>query len=120
MKIAIPIENGKLCPHFGGAPQFAFAVVDDKKKAIVSEEILTPPPHATGVFPEWLQGLETDVVIAGGMGGRAKDMLSAAKIIVITGAPVELPSVLIAEYLDGKLGSVEVTCNHNHHGDDCH
>lgn len=51
-KIAIPLENGRLCAHFGHCQQFS--IVDVDNNAIVSETRVTPPPHEPGLLPAWL------------------------------------------------------------------
>ena len=118
MKIAIPAENGKLCSHFGGAPEFYIADIDEAAKSIRSSETLVPPEHAPGVYPDWLHSMNVTHVIAGGMGGRAQTMIQAANIELITGAPAIDVKELIQKQLDGTLLSVAVTCNHDNH--DCH
>jgi len=118
MKIAIPAENGKLCSHFGGAPEFFIADIDEAAKSIRSSETLVPPEHAPGVYPEWLRNMNVTQVIGGGIGARAQVMLEAASIGLITGAPAIAVEELIQMHLDGKLLSVAVKCDHDHH--DCH
>ena len=47
-KIAIPLENGRLCAHFGHCQQFS--IVDVDNNAIVSETRVTPPPHSRDYY----------------------------------------------------------------------
>jgi len=42
-RIAIPLENGALCAHFGHCEQFA--IVDAENNSISDETLVTPPPH---------------------------------------------------------------------------
>lgn len=112
MKIAIPLAQGKLCLHFGHCEQFAIIEVDDKAKKIVRTETLTPPPHEPGLLPRWLGEKAVNLVIAGGMGGRARDLFTAQNIEVLTGAPVAAPAELVAAYFAGTLQLGENTCDH--------
>jgi predicted Fe-Mo cluster-binding NifX family protein len=51
-RIAIPLEGGILCSHFGHCEQFAIVDADDK--TITAETLITPPPHEPGLLPGWL------------------------------------------------------------------
>lgn len=109
MKIAIPMADGKLTPHFGHCREFAFVEVADHK--ITNSEILVPPPHEPGVLPQWLADNNVDVVLAGGMGRRAIDLLTQAGIKVVTGAPAGDPETLVTGYLQNSLDTGENVCS---------
>jgi predicted Fe-Mo cluster-binding NifX family protein len=112
MKIAIPVTGDCLNPHFGLCEKFAFVEVDSKTKEVVSTIEIPAPEHQPGLLPVWLKEHGATVVIAGGMGERARLLLVAASIEVITGAPAEAASILARKYLDGSLVSVEHVCEH--------
>ena len=57
-KIAVPIENGKLCSHFGHCEYFYVATVNDGK--IELEQDITPPAHEPGLYPKWVGDLRPD------------------------------------------------------------
>jgi predicted Fe-Mo cluster-binding NifX family protein len=40
-RIAVPLENGILCSHFGHCQQFA--IIDAETKKISGVELITPP-----------------------------------------------------------------------------
>jgi predicted Fe-Mo cluster-binding NifX family protein len=103
MKIAIPTANGLLCAHFGHCQEFTILEVDTEAKEIMKSETSTPPPHEPGVFPVWLGRLGCDLIIAGGMGGRAIDMFRQNGIQVIIGAPSQNPEEIALAYLKGEL-----------------
>jgi len=112
MKIAIPVTGEKMCSHFGHCEQFALIETDEAGKAVVGTGVHEPPPHEPGVLPNWLHELGADVVIAGGMGPRAQQILAEKGITVIVGAPAEPPEQLAAAYLNGTLQSGGNTCDH--------
>jgi len=112
MKIAVPVVNNQLCLHFGHCDQFALIDADEQAKTIISQELLTPPPHEPGVLPRWLADLGANVIIAGGMGSRAQSLFNMNGIKVIVGAPVSTPEKLVADYLSGALVSGVNTCDH--------
>nr|WP_320113980.1 NifB/NifX family molybdenum-iron cluster-binding protein [uncultured Desulfuromonas sp.] len=111
MKVAIPTAEGKLTPHFGHCEQFAIVNVDENS-AIGTPEFVTPPPHEPGVLPQWLAEKEVTLIIAGGMGQRAKQLFDNHGIQVITGAPSELPQVLVEQHLNGSLTTGINLCDH--------
>ena len=110
--IAIPVANGRLCMHFGHCEQFALLDVDTEAKEILKSRQIDPPPHQPGLLPRWLHEQGVKLVIAGGMGGRAKGIFAEKGIEVLIGAPAESPDTLARSYLDGTLQSGENTCDH--------
>jgi len=112
IKIAIPLANNELCMHFGHCEQFAIIDADEQAKKIVKTELVTPPPHEPGLLPRWLGAKGVNLIIAGGMGGRAQDLFAAQNIKVLTGAPVGAPEKLIAAFFADKLELGTNTCDH--------
>ena len=112
MIIAIPIHSGRLCMHFGHCSEFAKIEADVESKKILSKVALQPPAHEPGVLPKWLHEQGVELVIAGGMGGRARQLFEQAGVKVIVGAPAETPEVIVENYLAGKLQTGSNTCDH--------
>jgi predicted Fe-Mo cluster-binding NifX family protein len=112
MKIAIPMADGRLCMHFGHCERFAVVDVDEAGKRIIGTQMLVPPPHEPGVLPAWLHTLGTDMIIAGGMGGRAQGLFAQNGIKVLVGAPAETPEALVSAFLAGTLESGQNVCDH--------
>ena len=54
-----------------------------------------------------------NVIIAGGMGGRALELFEQNGIKVVTGAPSMEPEVLVKSYLDNTLKAGENVCDHD-------
>ncbi len=101
MKVAVPIEDGKLCNHFGRAPEFAIFEIDNG--AVVKTEFLSPPRHEPGAFPKWIQGLGVTYLICGGIGPMAVELMNSAGIKVLAGAPVMEPDKLIGRFLANQM-----------------
>lgn len=108
--LVIPVANGKLSPHFGHCEQFAF--IETEKGEIKSRETKTPPPHEPGVLPRWLYEQGADVVITGGMGDQAQQLLREKGIEVILGAPVDSPESIANQFLSGSLITGNNVCDH--------
>ena len=111
MKIAIPTINGVLCQHFGHCQQFAIIEVNPETKSINKTELLIPPPHEPGVLPSWLHQLGCNIIIAGGMGGRAVGIFQQNGIEVVMGAPNGKPEDIVMAYLANELPTGANPCN---------
>lgn len=122
MKIALPVAEGRLCMHFGHCEFFAMVEVDPVQKKIIKTEKVTPPPHAPGVIPPWVAQQGANLVIAGGMGGRAIQLFEQAGVKVLTGAPAQEPEKLVMAYLEGNLVTGDNVCDHgpDHDPGSCH
>ena len=122
MKIAIPVENGRLNSHFGGSHHFALIEVAQNTKTVLRSETLPAPEHQPGLFPRWLREQGVEVVIAGGIGQRGLDIFAQHGIEVRAGQPDAPVEVLVAAYLEGRLVQTPEGCAHHdhdhHHGHD--
>ncbi|MGQ9919674.1 MAG: NifB/NifX family molybdenum-iron cluster-binding protein [Bryobacteraceae bacterium] len=116
MRIAIPVEDGRLSQHFGHAGSFVFIEADESQGRILSMQELPAPPHEPGRLPAWLKEQGTDAVIAGGMGPRAVALLEACAIQVVAGAPSLDPRTLVEQWLAGALAGGPNRCSHGGHG----
>jgi predicted Fe-Mo cluster-binding NifX family protein len=110
MKIAIPLADGKLTAHFGHCQEFA--IIEIEGSEIKNKEMLQPPPHEPAVLPKWLHEMNTNVIIAGGMGQKAIGLFDQLGIKVITGAPVQEPEELVKSYLADTLITSGNVCDH--------
>ena len=110
MKFAIPLADGKLTAHFGHCQEFALIEVEGNE--IMKKETLVPPPHEPGILPSWLHNLGANVIIAGGMGGRALSLFEQNGIKVVTGAPAGEPEELVRNYIDDTMVTGDNVCDH--------
>jgi predicted Fe-Mo cluster-binding NifX family protein len=114
MRIAIPVENGRLNPHFGGSRHFSLFEVDKETNTILRSETVEAPEHKPGLFPVWLREQGAEVVIAGGIGQRALAIFAHHGIRVVAGQPNGSAESLAAAYLAGKLIEAPAGCSHHH------
>jgi predicted Fe-Mo cluster-binding NifX family protein len=112
MRIAIPLADGKLTMHFGHCEKFALIDVDEAQKKILKREDVVAPPHQPGLLPPWLAERGANLIIAGGMGQRAKDLFTSRGIEVIVGASAESPEKIVTEFMTGSLKVGENVCDH--------
>jgi ATP-binding protein involved in chromosome partitioning len=112
MRIVIPLADGKLTSHFGHCASFALVDVDPAEKIIVKREDIEAPPHEPGLLPPWLAERGANLIIAGGMGHKARELFTEQGIQVMVGAIAETPEKLSADYLAGTLQLGENVCDH--------
>ena len=108
--LAIPLENGCLCAHFGHCQQFSILEVENG--TILQEKLITPPPHEPGLLPGWLSEQGVTDVIAGGMGQRALGLFAAQNIRVNVGALSKSPRELAVDWLSQSLVTGQNACDH--------
>ena len=112
MRIAIPMSGDCMEQHFGHCEKFVMVDVAPGTKEVTAVAEILAPEHQPGLLPPWLRDHGVTLVIAGGMGARARSLLQEASIEVITGAPSVDATTLVRRYLDGALTSIERTCDH--------
>ena len=77
------------------------------------------PGHQPGFLPGFLKQQGTELVIAGGMGGRAQDLFAEAGISLIVGVSGNIKDV-ISLYEKGELKSSGEVCSEHAHAGECH
>lgn len=112
MRIAIPVSNGTLDPHFGHCRQFALLDVEPQDGTITAQTLVEAPPHEPGALPAWLAEQQAELVLAGGMGSRAQQLFIARGIRVIVGAPPLTPEALVQAWHAGELDGGANACDH--------
>jgi len=116
--VAMPIVGGALSAHFGHCEHFGLFKVDRGAGTVLGEEVIDSPEHQPGLLPKWLAEQGVDVVIAGGIGGRARQLLDQHGIGLVAGAPNEPTRKVLEAWLEGQLVDDEQSCNQHRGG--CH
>lgn len=112
IRIAIPVSNGLLNPHFGHSDEFYIYTIDDPDCYAIYKNILQAPPHQPGLLPGWLKQQQVNIVITGGIGTRAKVLFEQQSVKVITGAQGQEPDYIIQQFLKGQLKTGNNACDH--------
>ncbi len=113
-RIAIPLENGVLCAHFGHCQQFA--IVEVVNSIITDIKEVTPPDHVPGLYPRWVAQFGVTDVIAGGMGQQAIELFNQQNINAFVGAPTKTARDLVSDFIAGKLQLSANYCDHDAEG----
>lgn len=123
MRVALPVveDNGidsQISPHFGRCPFFVIAEIEEGQ--IKSSEMLKNPffpNHEPGQIPAFIHEQNVNVMLSGGMGGRAIQFFNQYEVEAVTGATGTAKESL-ENYLAGKYTDA-APCSDNHdHG--CH
>lgn len=121
MKIAISAQTNNnlestIAQHFGRCPFFAMVELEDK--AIKNIELIENPffaSHEVGEVPNFIRELKADVMISGGMGGRAIQFFKDFGIGVYTGANGSVKET-IEKYVQGQLNEANPCSESVDHG----
>jgi predicted Fe-Mo cluster-binding NifX family protein len=128
MRIAVSAQtkNGlesMVAQHFGRCPYFAFVEVADSQ--IKGVELIDNPyfnGHQVGQVPAFINDQKADVMLSGGMGGRAIQFFKDYGIGVSTGAAGTVQQT-VDKYLAGGLNEAAPcaeSIEHGHGGDHHH
>jgi predicted Fe-Mo cluster-binding NifX family protein len=108
MKIAVTAENNNgleslVAQHFGHAP--FFILVDMENGEVAATQGVANPfaeAHQPGQIPGFIHEQKANVILSGGMGGRAIEFFEQAGIKAATGASGTVRQAL-ENYLGGSL-----------------
>ncbi|MDU2064572.1 MAG: P-loop NTPase [Sporomusaceae bacterium] len=115
-KIAVACEGESVSGHFGHCKNFM--VFDTEGEAILAAETVMNEGHGHESVADYLESLAVKVVISGGMGQGAMDLLTEKGIEYLTGATGDARTA-VKKYLLGELQSTESVCQcdgHHEHG----
>ena len=106
--------DGETAMHFGHCSHFVLARLDADHRVAATEVHANPyaEHHEPGQIPQFIQALGADVVLSGGMGGKAIEWFRQLGIEVVTGARASVAETLDA-YVTGALAGV-TECSHAH------
>ncbi len=112
-KLAIPTDGNRVSAHFGRCTTFTIIAVEGEK--IKSKKSIDNPGHEPGFLPRFLnEEHNVDVILAGGMGRRAKDIFDANNIQVVSGANGLIDDV-VNLYIKNNLENKDNICDHDDH-----
>lgn len=109
MKVAIACDGGQVSPHFGRCSEYHLAEIVDG--AVTARQVAANPGHEPGALPRYLHELGVNLVVAGGAGPRAIELLSEYGIEAAMGVTGPVDDVL-ARIASGQLERGESTCDH--------
>lgn len=115
MKIAVTTEGSQIFQHFGKCPVFTIFTVENG--SIQGKTAMDASKNGHAALASFLKDSRVDVVICGGIGEGAKQMLSSVGIKLISGIEGNIDRA-VTSYLSGDLSDLGGACNHEEHGYD--
>lgn len=109
-KIALPVKDNELSPHFGLCSHFKFYY--EVNGEITKEELIPVPHKQPELIPNWLIGKGVTDLIAFGIGIKPVEILNQNKINVFVGVKLKEPDELIKDFLNGTLETNGNLCDH--------
>jgi len=121
MRIAISVDTNqglesRVAEHFGRCPYFA--LVDVEGREVKNVEVVANPyygRHQPGQVPGFIKEQGADVMLSGGMGGRAIQFFQQYGIDTATGAAGTVQAAL-ERYLGGELSGAAPCAESVEHG----
>jgi predicted Fe-Mo cluster-binding NifX family protein len=130
MRIAVSTEtnaglDAAVAGHFGGCP--FFTLIDLEEEQIRAIQVVANPyflAHEPGQVPQFVHSQNVNVMLTGGMGGRAVAFFEQYGIQPVTGAAGTVRQA-IAAFLQGQIAGAAPCRDHGHncgdeHGDGQH
>lgn len=109
MKIAVACDGTDVSAHFGRCERYLLvSVVNDVPGEI---EWLDNPGHEPGALPELMRQNDVDVVLAGGAGPRAQQLLESVGISLMAGVSGDAVAAVNA-LVAGNLQAGDSDCHH--------
>ncbi|MBN1178916.1 MAG: NifB/NifX family molybdenum-iron cluster-binding protein [Anaerolineae bacterium] len=128
MRIAVSADEGRgldsaISPHFGRCPYFILVEMEGHEvKTVQNVDNPYYAQHQPGQVPGFINSLGADVMLTGGMGGRAISFFQQYNIQPVTGAYGTVRHS-IEQYLGGALKDAapcRESIAHGHGDDDGH
>ncbi len=115
MKIAVPTTQGNIVDdHFGHCEFFTVFTIENNE---IKEKEIVGSPRECGCksnIAGTLQDMGVEVMLAGGIGGGAVNVLGYHGVNVYRGCSGDIDE-LVKEFIKGELVDSGETCNHHSH-----
>lgn len=113
IKIAVTTdENNNIFQHFGKSERFT--VYEFEGNTLLNKTVLESNGTGHGALGELLKENSVDILICGGIGEGAVNLLQDAGIKIVSGISGDI-DVAVSEYLAGSVSEENmVTCSHHH------
>jgi len=113
MKIAVTTQGEQIFQHFGQCKTFTVFTVEANK--IQEKVIIDASQNGHAALAGFLKDSGVNVLICGGIGDGAKQMLSSTGIQLISGVEGSIEDA-VNSYISGNLNDLGGSCTHEDHG----
>jgi predicted Fe-Mo cluster-binding NifX family protein len=115
MKIAVTTQGNQIFQHFGQCKNFTVFAIEDTK--IKERTTIDASKNGHAALASFLKDAGVGVLICGGIGDGAKQMLSQAGIKLVSGVDGNIEDA-VNSFISGSLADQGGSCNHEDHGQD--
>jgi predicted Fe-Mo cluster-binding NifX family protein len=115
MKIAVTTQGNQIFQHFGKCENFTIFSIEEGKMQGKTSIDASQNGHAA--LAEFLKNAGVGVLICGGIGDGAKQMLSSGGIKLVSGVEGNIEDA-VNSYISGALNDMGGSCNQEDHGQD--
>jgi predicted Fe-Mo cluster-binding NifX family protein len=112
MKVALSTKNNMITEHFGHCDYFVVYEIDNNE--VKGSTLVKNPPHQKGYLPKFLKDQGIDVVIAGGIGQMAVNLLNDLGVKCYMNVQGDVDTV-IENFLNHSLENDGKPCTEHHH-----
>ncbi len=121
MNIAVTYDNGQVFQHFGQTRTFKlYTVSEDDSRKVASSEVIDCGEYSHESLVSLLMKKNVDVLICGGIGGGAQNVLGQAGIELRAACTGDADEK-VEQFLNGTLEySTSASCHDHHHHDHEH
>ncbi len=119
MRIAVPYADGAVFPHFGHTAQFK--LYDTEHGQIMGTQLADTNGQGHGALVGFLSARQVDTLICGGIGGGARNALTAAGITLYAGVSGNADAAVEALLTNTLQFDPDAHCDHHDHdhGEHC-
>lgn len=104
-RVAIPVIKGQLSEYFGQCNHYEIFEID--KGVLKSERLEIPPKEDITKLPEWAVSKGITDIITYKIDKHIINLFAPLKINLFIGVPIDSPSNLTKDYINGSLKSDE-------------
>jgi predicted Fe-Mo cluster-binding NifX family protein len=112
MKLALPLTATDEFPlRYGDAAKFAVFDIDPTQHVVHRRLIVVPQASEPCEWPTVLRAAGVDLVLAGGMGARARAHMDEHGLKVLDGVLPAAPEAIIEAWMSGRLPTCVSYCD---------
>lgn len=104
-RVAIPVLNGKLSEYLCHCDHYEIFNIEGG--TIGETHSVVPPLSEISELPQWASQQEITDLVAHRVDNKIISLFTTKKISLFVGIDIDAPSVILEEYLNGKLESSE-------------
>ncbi|WP_432798781.1 NifB/NifX family molybdenum-iron cluster-binding protein [Poriferisphaera sp. WC338] len=115
MRIAVPVMRQKFSRHFGKSDQFIIYHINEVTQTICGRDEITRDVEACHALAAWVDELNIDVMLVGGIGMPAKNAVEQRGVRVVQGIDVDDVEEVVNTYLADPDAAKSHSCwGHTH------